>query len=130
MPSSSFKTSLRVAWVDTDAAQVVHYSRYFVFFERAKEEFYRSLGFSFVELRDKGLWFPRAEAFCQFKKPARFNDVLEVELAVEELKEKSVKLGFRIINKQTADMLATGLFGGCGSRQADRESCTNPQRNR
>lgn len=110
MPSSSFKTSLRVAWVDTDAAQVVHYSRYFVFFERAKEEFYRSLGFSFVELRDKGLWFPRAEAFCQFKKPARFNDVLEVELAVEELKEKSVKLGFRIINKQTADMLATGYL--------------------
>jgi acyl-CoA thioesterase FadM len=33
-----------------------------------------------------------------------------VELAVEELKEKSVELGFRIINKQTADLLATGYL--------------------
>lgn len=108
MPSPAFRTSFRVAWADTDAAQVVHYSNYFRFFERTEEEFYRHLGFTFMDTARRGLWFPRVEAFCQYKKPARFNDLLEVELTVEELKEKSVKLGFNVFNKETATLLATG----------------------
>jgi acyl-CoA thioester hydrolase len=108
MSSKVFRTSYRVAWADTDAAQVVHYSNYFKLFERAEEDFYRHLGFSFTDLRTKGLWFPRVEAFCQYKKPARFNDLLEIELAVEELREKSVKYGFRIVSNETNMLLATG----------------------
>ena len=88
MPSAAFKTPFRVAWVDTDAAQVVHYSNYFRFFERAEEEFYRHLGFSFTDLHATGLWFPRVEASCQYKRPARFDDLLEVEVRIGELKEK------------------------------------------
>jgi acyl-CoA thioester hydrolase len=108
MPSSSFKTTIRVTWADTDAAQVVHFSKFFVYFERTEEEFYRSLGLSFTNLRNKGLWLPRVEAFCQYKKPARFDDTLEVELTLEELKAKSAKLGFIVTNKETADVLAIG----------------------
>lgn len=96
--------------MDTDAAGVVHYSNYFRFFERVEEEFYRSLGFGFTDFREKGLWFPRAEASCQYKKPARFNDLLEVELTVDELKEKAVRLGFTVANKETSDLLACGYL--------------------
>jgi acyl-CoA thioester hydrolase len=108
MSSDSLKILVRVTWSDTDAAQIVHYSKYFVFLERAEEELYRSLGFSFTDLASKGLCFPRVEAFCQYKKPARFNDLLEVELTIEELKEKSVKYGFKVNNKETGDLLAVG----------------------
>jgi acyl-CoA thioester hydrolase len=110
MSSCAFRTSFRVTWADTDAAQVVHYSNYFKFFERAEEEFYRHLGFSFSDMGKRGLWFPRVEAFCQYKKPARFNDLLEVELAIGELKEKSVKFEFKVFNKETALLLATGYI--------------------
>jgi acyl-CoA thioester hydrolase len=101
---------VRVTWADTDAAGVVHFSRFFVYFERTEEEFYRSLGLSFMDLRNKGLWLPRVEAFCQYENPARFEDVLEVELTLEQLKEKSAKLGFTVSNKETAELLATGYF--------------------
>jgi acyl-CoA thioester hydrolase len=110
MLSHVFKTCFKVTWADTDAAQVVHYSNYFRFFERAEEEFYRHLGFSFTELGARGLWLPRVEAFCQYKKPARFNDSLEVQLMIEELKEKSVKIEFNVFNKETAALLATGYI--------------------
>jgi len=50
------------------------------------------------------------EAFCQYRKPARFDDLLEVELTVEELKEKSLKLGFNISKKENAELLATGYL--------------------
>lgn len=110
MPSNSFRTSFRVTWADTDAAQVVHYSNYFRFVERAEEEFYRHLGFTFTDTAKRGLWFPRVEAFCQYMKPARFNDLLEVELAVEELKDKSAKYSFRIANAETDLLLASGYI--------------------
>jgi acyl-CoA thioester hydrolase len=103
-----FKSKFRVVWADTDAAGVVHYSNYFRFFERAEEEFYRSLNFSFTDIAKKGLWFPRVEAFCQYKKPAKFDDLLQVELAVGELKQKSMKISFRILNSETSVLLATG----------------------
>jgi YbgC/YbaW family acyl-CoA thioester hydrolase len=110
MSLKSFKTSFRVTWADTDAAQVVHYSNYFRFFERVEEEFYRHLGFTFMDTAKRDLWFPRVEAFCQYKKPARFNDLLEVELTVEALKEKSMKYGFKITNMETSVLLATGYI--------------------
>ena len=108
MPPSVFKTSFRVTWADTDAAQVVHYSNYFRYFERTEEEFYRHMGFTFNDVKNKGLWFPRVETFCQFKKPARFNDLLEIELMVEELKEKSVKYSFKVFNEESMILLASG----------------------
>jgi len=109
MSSKTFKASFRVSWADTDAAQVVHFSNYLRFFEKAEEEFYIHLGFSFTDAKlTRGLWFPRVEVFCQYKKPARFNDTIEVELSIEKLKEKSVKYDFKIVNKKTGVLLANG----------------------
>lgn len=105
----TFKTLYRVSWVDTDAAQIVHFSNFFRFFERAEEEFYTKLGLT-SWLGEKEIILPRVEAFCQYKKPAKFNDLLEIELTVEELKEKAVKYGFKICNKETGDLLANGYI--------------------
>jgi len=108
MSLTSFRTVFRVTWADTDAAQVVHYSNYFRFLERAEEDFYRHLGFSFIDIAKTGLWLPRVEVFCRYKKPAGFNDLIEVELTVEELREKSIKYGFRMFNKEAGTLLAEG----------------------
>jgi len=110
MHSPVFKTFFRVSWVETDAAQVVHFSNYFRFFEKAEEEFYRHLGFSFNEIANKGIWLPRVEAFCQYKKPARFNDLIEVTLTLEELREKSIKYSFKIHEKESSELLANGYM--------------------
>lgn len=107
MPST-YKALFRVSWTDTDAAQVVHFSNYFRFFEKTEEEFYRHLSFSFNDIMKKGFWLPRVETFCRYRKPAKFNDLIEVELTVEELKEKSIKYRFKISNKETAALLANG----------------------
>ena len=122
----SFKTSIRVTWADTDAAGVVHFSNYFRFFERAEEEFYRALCFSFTDFHSRGLWFPRVEAFCQYKKPAVFNDVLEVEVTVDELREKSVRLGFTMLNTETRDFLASGYLVVVAADKQTRKATQMP----
>lgn len=103
-----FKTTYRITWSDTDAAQVVHHSNYFRLFERAEEEFYEHLGLSFNYIIEQGIWLPRIEVFCKYKTPSRFGDVLEISLSVKEVKEKVVKYRFVIKKNSTKDLVAEG----------------------
>jgi len=104
-----FSTKIRVSWVDTDAAKVVHFSNYFRFFEKAEEEFYRSLGLNFDAIAEKfGLILPRVEAFCRYMAPSRFNDLLEIRLSIKELGRKSIKYGFTVYNESNGKQVAEG----------------------
>ena len=103
-----FKTTYRVSWVDTDAAQVVHFSNYFRIFEKAEEEMYAQLGIPFDKIRQKyDFWLPRVESFCKYKASAKFGDILEVNLTAEEIMEKAIKYGFTIFS-QSEQLVAEG----------------------
>ena len=107
----TFKTTFRVSWVDTDAAQIVHFSNYFRYFERAEEEFYRSLGFNFESLsRESSIILPRVEAHCNYRNPLKFNDLVEIELSIKEIREKAVKYLFKVYNKTEEKLAAEGYL--------------------
>ncbi len=101
-----FKARFRVSWSDTDAAGIVHFSNHFRYVERAEEELYNSMGFDFVSIfRKYGFALPRVEACCKYYSPLRFNDIIEVRIVVEEVREKSLTYRFQIYNV-TEDKLA------------------------
>jgi len=106
-----FTVNIPVRWVDTDALRVVHYSNYFRYVEAAEEELYRSLGFTFRELNEKyKIAIPRVEAFCSYKAPARFGDIVTVMLRVDERTEKTMKYSFEIRKKSDGELLCTGYL--------------------
>jgi acyl-CoA thioester hydrolase len=86
MPAeSTFRHRLRVYWEDTDAGGVVFYANYLKFFERARTEWLRALGFGQQQLRqDTGAIFIVAATGVQYRLPARLDDVLDVTVAVRE----------------------------------------------
>jgi YbgC/YbaW family acyl-CoA thioester hydrolase len=90
-----FRTRRRVEFVDTDMAGIVHFSNFFRWMESAEVEFLRSRGLS-VKLPWEGqlLGFPRVSASCDYLQPARFEDVLEVAVHVEQIGRKSITYGF------------------------------------
>src|SRR6185436_18037305 len=94
-----FKAVRRVEFSETDMAGIMHYSNFFRFMETAEHGFYRSLGFSVALNRmDPPLGFPRVHVECDFKKPLRFEDVVEVQLLVREKRTRSITYGFRFRN--------------------------------
>ncbi len=104
-----FKTEERVNWVDTDAAQVMHFSNYFRFFERAEEALYRSLGVDFDQVHQRyKIWLPRVEAFCRYRSPSRFNDLLEVTLTLDGVDDRTIRYGFAVTNTTTKRVAAQG----------------------
>jgi 4-hydroxybenzoyl-CoA thioesterase/acyl-CoA thioester hydrolase len=94
MPSE-YRTTRRVEWADTDTAGIIHFARYFCFMEEVEHEFLRSLELSCIMERD-GQWitWPRVSATCDFIKPVRFEDVMDVHLSVKRQGQKSLTFGF------------------------------------
>lgn len=90
-----FRTSRRVEFCDTDMAGIVHFSNFFRFMEFAEQAFLRSVGLS-VSWSDGAvrMGFPRVAASCDFTKPVRFEDVLDISVAVAQIGTKSVTYRF------------------------------------
>ncbi len=118
-----FKITRRVEFSETDMAGIMHYSNFFRFMETAEHAFYRSLGFSVV-LKDRvpPIGFPRVHAECDFKRPLRFEDMVEVHLLVQEKKPKALTFSFRFRNlsRNSGEEVARGLVTAvCVAQQAD-----------
>ena len=78
-----FDWPVQVYWEDTDAGGVVYHSQYLNFMERARTEFLRSLGLMQTVLRDDlGILFVVRDIQIRFKKPAKFDDALNVNTAL------------------------------------------------
>ncbi|MCE9530791.1 MAG: acyl-CoA thioesterase [Planctomycetes bacterium] len=104
---TSFRTTRRVEFGDTDMAGIVHFSNFFRYMEAAETEFLRSRGLS-VSWREAGLrvGFPRVSAACDYVKPAFFEDVLDVAVTLERIGGKSLTYRFDFSRKGEA--IATG----------------------
>ena len=74
---------VRVYWEDTDAGGVVFYANYLKFFERARTEWLRALGFGQQQLKDEtGLMFVVTHTAVGYLRPARLDDELEITVAL------------------------------------------------
>jgi acyl-CoA thioester hydrolase len=106
-----FKAVRRVEFSETDMAGIVHFSNFFRYMETAEHGFYRSLGFSVIlDNYDPPLGFPRVHAACDYKKPLRFEDMLEVHLLVREKRSRVLKYAFRFSKMagEKMELVATG----------------------
>ena len=77
-------TQRRIEFADTDMAGIVHFARFFVFMETAEHEFLRRLGTP-VHFPFEGgeVGWPRVATSCEYKRPARLGDVLDIHLQVQ-----------------------------------------------
>ena len=74
-----FEHPIRIYWEDTDAGGIVFYANYLKFFERARTEWLRALGFGQQELRDQsGGMFVVSETTVKYHSPARLDNTLLV----------------------------------------------------
>ena len=88
-----FRFEMRVYWEDTDAAGIVFYANYLKFFERARTEWLRSLGFGQEALRrEDGIAFVVSETAVRYRRPARLDDVISVSVDVRHFGQASLEI--------------------------------------
>ena len=101
------KTEIRVIYGDTDQMGVVYYANYLRFFESARAAYWRSLGRTHKDLDAWGVALPVVEASCRYKRPARYEDLLEIEISISELRNASMR--FAYVVWRGTDVLADGM---------------------
>jgi len=109
----AFRVAMRIYWEDTDAAGIVFYANYLKFFERARTEWLRSLGFGQEALRtDAGIAFVVSETRLRYRRPARLDDVIDVSVAVVHLGQASLEIAQEA--RRAGELLADGTIRiGC-----------------
>lgn len=101
--TTPFRTTRRVEFSDTDAAGIMHFSAFFRFMEQAEHDLLRAQELSVVMSDDIAnasggkLSWPRVHAHCDFRSPAHYEDVLEIEVSIGRLGEKSAEYQFRFM---------------------------------
>lgn len=92
---SPFRVSRRIEFVDTDMIGIVHFSNFFRFMEMAECAFLRELGLGvMLEWEGQELGLPRVAASCEYASPARFQDVLDIDVSVARIGTKSITYRF------------------------------------
>lgn len=88
---SVFTWPLRVYWEDTDASGVVYHANYLRWFERARTEWLRSLGYDQEAIRTQlAIAFTVARMEIRYLRPARLDDALLVEVRLAEARRASL----------------------------------------
>jgi YbgC/YbaW family acyl-CoA thioester hydrolase len=113
MPAE-FRYQRRVQFHETDLAGIVHFSCYFKYMEEAEHALWRSVGMSIAPPKPE-FGFPRVNATCDFRAPLKFEDEVEVHIAVEKIGRRSIRYACTL--RRGADVVATGsMTSACVTR--------------
>ena len=100
-------TRIRVIYGDTDQMGVVYYANYLRYFEAGRNEYIRAKGLRYRDFEEQfGLLLPVAEASVSYRSPARYDDLLDLEVSLGEVRRASARFEYRLLREGT--LLATG----------------------
>jgi acyl-CoA thioester hydrolase len=91
--------TLRVRYSETDKMGIVYNANYLSWFEVARTEFCRKFGRPYREWEELGYFLPVVEAYCSYKSPCGYDDVILLlcRMPVEQIKPHSVLFEYRIV---------------------------------
>ncbi len=94
-----FETKLRVRYAETDRMGYCYYGNFAAFFEVARVEALRSLGFTYKELEDEGVVLPVLEYQIKYFKPAYYDEELRIETKIEAVKGARLYFSYTTFNE-------------------------------
>jgi acyl-CoA thioester hydrolase len=102
------ETQIRVRYADTDQMGVVYHGNYFQYYEAARTESIRGLGFTYADMEKMGIIMPVVEVHSKFLRPAVYDDLLTVKVILKELPLHHKVEFFHEIYNEREQLLTTG----------------------
>jgi 4-hydroxybenzoyl-CoA thioesterase len=125
----AFVSRQRVRFGDEDHAQIVYYPRFFHFFHTAFEDFFGDQGFPYRDcLTVDRVGWPAVHAEIDFEKPARFGDVLDIEVVVGRIGSKSAT--FEYVARRDETVVCRGRIVVACMSMDTYEGCPIPDKYR
>lgn len=95
---------------------IVHHSRYLPMLEEARVAYLRHIGHPYSEVRAEGVEMNVLEAWCRYRKPLEFDDVVDVHVRVATVERASFQMSYLLTVE--SEVRATGVTAhGCVTPQ-------------
>jgi acyl-CoA thioester hydrolase len=111
--ASIFRHIYRVVYADCTVGNHIYYSRYLDILEAARGEFFRELSISLLQLQVQDTLFPVIECHLRYKCPARYDEILTIELWTTLVQGARLNFGFRILKEEKILILEGETFHVC-----------------
>jgi acyl-CoA thioester hydrolase len=108
-----FRHAHRVTYAECTVGNHVYHSRYLDLLEAARGEFIRSLGPTVLHWQEKDVIFPVIEARLRYKSPARYDDLLMIEVWPALVERVRLNFGHRVTNQHGKLVLEAETFHAC-----------------
>jgi acyl-CoA thioester hydrolase len=90
---------LRVRYSDTDQMGYVYYGRYASYYEIARVELFRSLGFSYKKLEEEGIGMPVIDMETKYILPIKYDERIKIKTIIENLPLTRICFKYEIYNQ-------------------------------
>ena len=118
----------RVPYADTDQMGVVYYGNYLALFERARNELMRACGYTYRECESEGFMLPVTHAEVDYRRPAKYDDLLEVKAWVRRLRGVRIEIACEVRRKGEDALLVSGYTSHAFVSTKDFRPCPPPEK--
>lgn len=91
---------VRVRYAETDQMAVVYHGNYAQYFEMGRVEWLRKLGVSYKWMEESGIMLPVVSLTMNYKKPARYDDLLTVKTIFKSQTSVKIEFDYEIYNEK------------------------------
>ncbi|WP_035659941.1 acyl-CoA thioesterase [Flavobacterium seoulense] len=102
-----YEFNVRVRYSETDQMGVVYHGNYAQYFEMGRVEWLRNIGISYKWMEENGVMLPVVSLTTNFKKPARYDDLLTVKTIFKSQTSAKIEFDYEIYNEQN-ELLTIG----------------------
>jgi acyl-CoA thioester hydrolase len=92
---------LRVRYGDTDQMGYVYYGNYPYYYEQARAEAIRSLGFSYKQLEAAGTMMPITRMNIKYIAPALYDELLTIKTIIPEMPQRLITFKYEVYNENS-----------------------------
>lgn len=103
----TFETKIRVRYAETDKMGYVYYGNYATYYEVARVESLRNLGFVYRELEEMGIMMPVIESKFRYLKPAVYDELLKIKVTIPQIPGAKIIFTYEITN-EAGELINTG----------------------
>lgn len=113
MAAATFRYPHRVTYAECTVGNHIYYARYLDLLEAARGAFFRELGVSFLQWQERGTVFPVIECRLRYQAPARYDDLLTIEVWPTAIERVRLNFAHCIMNQAGTLILKAETFHVC-----------------
>lgn len=126
-PIYTFSHTMRSRYSETDQMGYVYYGRYLEYFEVARTEMIRSIGFPYIKLEEQGVMLPVVESHVKYKAPLFYDDEIVITIQLFEVPTVKLQTYYQMFTARSQKLHAIGKVVLCFMNEETRKPCRAPK---